>query len=180
MIRTRTAIGNAIVMIRNSERVWRIGILILPGSDFSRIDVDKARTRIVTDSSQLQGDGRMPDLVEWDAGDGDVNSLTDTVEAMSGDMSAILHQKRVVGWRAVAGDDVNFVSSPEFLVDKVKILNGIDIHDGYLVGVVAPHDPVYRTQGIKVIRTIRSPKINGEAIICVGVEKCKCPAVGKR
>jgi hypothetical protein len=64
-----------------------------PCSDLSRIDVNKTGTRIVTDSSQLQGDSRMPDLVEGDAGDDDVNSLADTVEAVFSYMSVILQQK---------------------------------------------------------------------------------------
>ena len=89
-------------------------------------------------------------------------------------------QKRVVGRGTVAGDDVNLVSSPKLLVDQVEILYGIDIHDGYLVGVVAPHDPVYGMQGVKVIRSIRPPEVNGESIVCVVVEKCKCPGVGKK
>jgi len=116
--------------------------------------VDKAFTGIITDPSQLQGHSRMPYLVQTDTRNGDVNGLADEVEAMAGDMSAITLKERVVGRGPIAGDDVDLVSSSQFLVNEVEIFNGIYI--------IPSHDPSdYGYTGYSSIRMSLDEKTLG-------------------
>lgn len=136
--------------------------MFLPGSELSRVDMDKAGTRVVADPSQLQGHSRLPDRFQVDARDVDVHGPTEEVEAVSGDTPAFGHKERVVGRRPEAGDDVDLVSTSQPLIDKVEIFNGVDIHVGLLVGEVAAQNPVYRIECVEIIAAVRPPEGNRE------------------
>lgn len=113
--------------------------------------MDKAGARVVADPAQLQGDGRSPDVMQVGTRDGNVDSFTNEVEAMLGNVAAIVRQNRIVGWGPVAGDDVYLVAPSQSVVDQVEEFDGFDVHDRLLIGVVAAQYPVYRIEGFDVI-----------------------------
>src|SRR6185369_7197381 len=127
--------------------------------------MDKAGSRIVADSSQPQGHSRASDRMQIGAGNGDVDCLADEVEAVLGDMAAFAREKRVVGGGSVTGDDMDLVSSPQPVVDEIEVFDGIDIHDGLLVGEMAAHDPVNGIEGFDVIAPVCSPEGNGDTFL---------------
>ena len=133
--------------------------------------MNKASTGIVADPPHLKSHGRTPDRMQVDTGDINVNSLAIEVEAVFGYVASVARQERVEGRGAEAGNDVDFVASPKPVIDQVEEFDGLDVHDGLLVGEAAAHDPVYRIEGVDVIGSIRIPKGNGDPLFGVGVEE---------
>ena len=73
----------------------------------------------------------------------------------------------------LAGDDVDFVASPQSAVDQIEEFDGFDVHDSLLVGEVAAQDPVDRIEGVDVIGSFSVAEGDGEPFFGVGVEERK-------
>ena len=66
---------------------------------------------------------------------------------------------------------MDLVASPQPVVDQIEEFDGIDVHDGLLIGEVAAHDPVYCIECVDVVGSVGSPEGDGKPFFGMGVEK---------
>jgi hypothetical protein len=100
--------------------------------------MDEIRGRIDPHTSAVQADRSSIKVAEREAGDADIDRLTEKVEAVLGDAPAVGPQESVSAGRPIAGDDMEGLVRRDLPGERVEEVEKADVDILLLPGPVVP------------------------------------------